>query len=195
MDSLLFTVFLVSITLQESQANSQLATVPMATRERSLPDVIVTFAPHLFGKIGVKRAGLLCLPADVINGASVYRSLRYNASTALGFALSEQNRKDLSAYNKSGSVHELHAEVLDLKVKVCARNWGLGDRTSVVGNVRLGVRWTARRSDASHSLVSARVDSQTDWSTASGSVIDLVDAAFEESARRFVVTSLLGDTP
>lgn len=186
---------LAGLALGGGEPDPQVSAAQAGAQENPFPNVLVTFEPQLFGKVGIRRAGLLCLPAGTIYGAPIYRSLRYHASAMMRFALREQGHTSRSAHVALKNVQELQAEVRALSMKACARNWGFGDRSSVAGSVRISILWTARRLNADQSTMSYQIDSELDWPQASGSVIDLVEAAFEESARQFVSAVLLQSAP
>ncbi len=88
-------------------------------------------------KIGVIKAGLICLPAGIVRAGNFLPAFEEGLRRRL------QRRSDSGVYGTSryGDLG-LDAKVSGVNATLCASHWGLGDRTSYKGSVEATVLWT-----------------------------------------------------
>lgn len=155
-------------------------------RQPVLPVVDLTFAPETLKAVGPRKAGLLCLPAGSVRGASLAQPLRLLATSVLHGVISKQLRDRPARVAQLATVSQIDADVRALKVKVCAAHWGLGDASLIKGSAVLRIRWTSRPAAAGGATDWVETEARVDWPNLSGTMVDLVVTAFEQSAIQYM---------
>lgn len=159
---------------------------PIGARRDDLPSVFVKFAPAALRKVGTQKVGLLCFPGPPVRGSLFLRALQLEADHAFRMTMREAARANRRLYDWSDEVDDIEADVRALKVKGCARRWGLGDKYSITGRAWMTVVWTAHFVDANRPPLRIEATTALEWPESAGENVDLVTATFADNVRSFV---------
>ena len=171
-----------------------LLAAPSAAAE---PTYAVAYAKtdfHKGEKIGLKKAGLLCLPNGPVRwGRGDFFVDAQELSAEVGESLARRGVKISPAaaagFGQAGTeaaTHLIGLTITGARFDLCAPRWGLGDRSRLRGTGRLTARWEVF-SKAEQKIVVTAVTEQsvtTEAEDFAALVGSLIDRSSEEFARR-----------
>ena len=149
---------------------------------------------HKGEKIGLKKAGLLCLPNGPVRwGRGDFFVDPAELSAAVGASLARTGMKVSPAaaagFGQAGveaATHLIGLTVTGARFDLCAPKWGLGDRSRLRGTGRLAARWEVF-SKAEQKIVFTTVTEQSVTAEVEdfGTLVEsLVERSAEDFARK-----------
>jgi hypothetical protein len=171
-----------------------IAITPCAAAE---PRYAVAYARADFGrgeKIGLKKAGLLCLPNGAVRwgkGDFYVEPAELVANVGAGLAKSGLSLPEAAASRFGPAASEAASHLIGFRITsgrfdVCARKWGLGDRSRLRGTGRVTARWEVfSKAEQKVVLTTATEQSLTSEAEDFAALLEgLIDRSAEEFVRK-----------
>jgi hypothetical protein len=166
------------------------------------PRYAVAYAKAEFArgeKIGLKKAGLLCLPNGAVRwgkGDFHVDPAELSASVGAGLARTGLSLPDAAASRFGPAAGEAASHLIGFTITagrfdLCAPKWGLGDRSRLRGTARVAARWEVF-SKADQKVVLTAVTEQSVTSEA-GDFSALLDILIARSAQEFARKAAAAD--